>query len=212
MPTTSRPAVLVEKFYICVALFPKALSMLHSTPGLQFHCRIHPFTKDTLSLEVHNLKEIPALSFVKRSCFRAPCFPLLLFPQLLLSREINVGEKPGLQSLFFLVIGCWVLWKGYLISLSLSAQRAHYSARRERAVDLSECFTLGYQAVRTAALPCNGNHIQKPVLWWGTAEGEKSTCVGTGTHRVWYISVASEQFISFKKQGSVFSILSQINL
>lgn len=94
----------------------KVLYLCSSVPQSTQHASQHtrsavplqntPFTKDTLSLEVHNLKEIPALSFVKRSCFRAPCFPLLLFPQLLLSREINVGEKPGLQSLFFLVIGC----------------------------------------------------------------------------------------------------------
>lgn len=75
MPTISRPALLVEKFNICVALFPKDLSMLHSSSGLQFHCRIHPFRKDTLSLEVHNLKEIPALSCVNRSCSEPHVFP-----------------------------------------------------------------------------------------------------------------------------------------
>lgn len=91
--TISRPTLWMEKFYFCIALFPKELSMLYSTSGLQFYCRINQFRKDTLSLEVHNLKEIPALFFAKKSCFRAPCFPLMLFLQLLLSQEINVLER-----------------------------------------------------------------------------------------------------------------------
>jgi len=54
--------------------------MLYSTSGLQFYCRIYPFTKDKLSREVHNLKEIPTLSLCEKKLPQSPTFSLNGFP------------------------------------------------------------------------------------------------------------------------------------
>lgn len=84
----------MEEFYVCTALFTEEFSMLYSTSGLQFYRRIHLFTEDKPSCEVHNLKETPTLFLCEKKLFQGSAISLAAFLAPLLSRkEINMLES-----------------------------------------------------------------------------------------------------------------------